>query len=102
METVAGGRILAGMVTSDFPAVFTMPLTLGRAFSEEEEIQNAPVAILTDRLWRSRFGADPSILGQRLELNEEPRTIIGVLPPGFDFPLTGSIPDLLIPINHAD
>ena len=30
LETVAGGRILAGMVTSDFPAVFTMPLTLGR------------------------------------------------------------------------
>jgi predicted permease len=117
LETVAGGItrsfgltasgssvaiVLAGMVTSDFQAVLGMPPALGRGFSEEEERQAAPVAILTDGLWRARFGADPNILGQRLELNEQPRTIIGVLPPGFDFPIGNSIPDLLIPINHAD
>jgi putative ABC transport system permease protein len=117
LETIAGGRmrsfglttagssvsvVLAGMVTSDFTAVLGMQPALGRSFSEQEEIQNAPVAILTDSLWRRRFGFDPGILGRRLELNEEPRTIIGVLPPGFDFPLMGAIPDLLIPISHAD
>ena len=117
LETVAGGIvrsfgltasnssvavILAGMVTSDFPAVLGMPPALGRSFSEEEERQAAPVAILTDSLWRTRFGADPAIVGKHLELNEQPRTIVGVLPPGFDFPIGASIPDLLIPINHAD
>jgi putative ABC transport system permease protein len=117
LESVAGGRIRsfgltaagspvsvirAGMVTSDFPTVLRMQPTLGRSFSEREEIQNAPVAVLTDSLWRQRFGADPAILGQTLELNEEPRTIIGILPPGFDLPLNGAVPDLLIPINHAD
>ena len=117
LETVAGGIIrsfgltasgssvavvLAGMVTSDFPAALGLQPVLGRSFSAEEERQAAPVAILTDSLWRARFGADPTILGQRLELNEQPRTIIGVLPPSFDFPIGASIPDLLIPINHAD
>src|SRR5260370_12654102 len=117
LESVAGGRIRsfgltaggspvsvirAGMVTSDFPTVLRMQPALGRSFSEREELQNAPVAMLTDSLWRQRFGADPAILGQTLELNEEPRTIIGVLPPGFDLPLNGAIPDLLLPIKHAD
>src|SRR6185436_12494125 len=94
--------VLAGMVTSDFPAVLGMQPAVGRSFTEQEEMQNAPVAVLTDSLWRRRFGSNPAVLGQTFELNEQARTIIGILPAGFDFPLTGSIPDLLIPINHAD
>jgi putative ABC transport system permease protein len=94
--------VLAGMVTSDFPVVLGMQPALGRLFSEDEEIRGAPVAILTDSLWRNRFGADPAVLGRRLELNEQPRTILGVLPPSFDLPISGVVPALLIPISHAD
>ena len=94
--------VLAGMVTSDFPVALGIQPALGRSFSEDEELRGAPVAILTDSLWRNRFAADPAILGRHLELNEAPRTIIGVLPPAFDFPIAGRIPDLLIPISHVD
>jgi putative ABC transport system permease protein len=103
--TAAGSSVsvvLAGMVTSDFPIALGIQPALGRFFSEEEELRNTPVAILTDTLWRNRFAADPAVLGRRLELNEQPRTIIGVLPPVFDFPIAGQIPDLLIPISHVD
>jgi len=59
---------------------------LGRVPSAEEERPGAPrVALLADGLWRSRFGADPAILGRVLTLNGEPYTIIGVLPPTFPF-----------------
>ncbi|HTM48318.1 MAG TPA: ADOP family duplicated permease [Bryobacteraceae bacterium] len=103
--TVGGGSVsvvVTGMVTAELPSVLGIQPALGRLFTRQEETGNARVAILTDSLWRRRFGADTSVLGRPLELNEEPRTIIGILPPAFEFPLTGSVPDLLIPINHAD
>lgn len=44
------------------------------------------VAVISDRLWRTRYGADPGILGRQLSLNETPYTVVGVMPPGFHFP----------------
>jgi putative ABC transport system permease protein len=46
----------------------------------------APVVILSHQLWQRRFGADATIIGQTLRLDEQSYTIIGVMPPGFDFP----------------
>ena len=40
--------------------------------------------MLSDSLWRSRFNADPSIIGRGIQLDQEPHTIIGVMPPGFE------------------
>ena len=42
------------------------------------------VAVLSDTLWRSRFNADPSIIGRGIQLDQEPHTIIGVMPAGFE------------------
>ncbi len=44
------------------------------------------IAVISDRLWRTRYGADPAILGRQLRLNETPYTIVGVMPAGFRFP----------------
>ena len=48
--------------------------------------RNEPMAIISDRLWRARYGADPSIVGQQLRFNSAPTTIAGVMPPGFHYP----------------
>lgn len=44
------------------------------------------VAVISDRLWRSRYGADPAVVGRPLLLNDEPYTVVGVMPPGFQYP----------------
>jgi predicted permease len=68
-----------------FPMLGVQP-QLGRLFSAEECKWNGPkVVLLADGLWRRRFGSDPKIVGQKLTVNAEPVTVIGVLPPTFDF-----------------
>lgn len=60
---------------------------LGRWFTVEEGREGgAAVVVLSDALWRERFGADASVLGRRLELDGVPHEVIGVMPPGFAFP----------------
>jgi predicted permease len=58
---------------------------IGRNFTAEEDAQvgAARVVMLADRFWRARFNADPAVLGRTLNIDGEPYTIIGVLPPGF-------------------
>jgi putative ABC transport system permease protein len=49
-------------------------------------LPNERVAVISDRLWRARYGADPSIVGRQLSFNDSPYTIVGVMPPKFHFP----------------
>jgi putative ABC transport system permease protein len=60
---------------------------IGRDFHEGEDRVGAPrVIILSDRVWRDRFGARADAIGQQIIANGVPHTVIGVMPPGFDFP----------------
>jgi predicted permease len=60
---------------------------LGRDFQEEEDRVGAPkTLILSDRVWRDRFAARPGAIGESIMVNGVPHTIIGVMPPGFEFP----------------
>jgi predicted permease len=60
---------------------------LGRAFTAEEERAGGPaLAILTDALWRGRYGADPGVVGRALLLDRVPHTVVGVMPRGFALP----------------
>ena len=60
---------------------------LGRDFREEEDRVGADkTIILSDRVWRDRFEAKPTAIGQSIMVNGVPHTIIGVMPPGFEFP----------------
>ena len=54
----------------------------GRLFVEAEQEPGALVAILTDEVWQRRFGRDPAIVGRSVRINDDPMTIVGVLPPG--------------------
>jgi len=73
----------------------------GRTFrAEETEDPVAQVAIVSDRLWKNRFGADPSLVGREITVNRERLTVIGILPDSFRFPGWQSLtePDILIPL----
>jgi putative ABC transport system permease protein len=94
--------IQTGMVTAGFfPSVGVAP-ALGRTFTEEEEAADAHLLILTDRLWRTQFAASPAILGRKVFLNEEPFTVIGVMPPAFEFPMDLVVPQAFFPISRRD
>ena len=78
-----------------FSAIGVQP-TLGRAFTlEEDQVGHEYEVILSDQLWRERFGGDPGILGSKLTLNGQGYTVIGVMPRGFSFPHAEDMPAVL-------
>jgi putative ABC transport system permease protein len=75
-------------VSSNFLSLLRLAPALGRDFLPEEELRGArPVAILTHAFAQSRFGGDEQALGQQLLLNDQSFSVIGILPPDFEFPL---------------
>jgi putative ABC transport system permease protein len=80
-------RLQAGYVTADALPLLGVSPVRGRGFAAEEGLPGRPpVALLSDGLWRRRFGADPEIIGQTLILDDLPTTVLGVMPPGFQLP----------------
>ena len=69
--------------------------TFGRTISPGDA--RAQVAVLTERLWQRRFGADPHVVGQPVSLNGSAYTIIGVLPTGFSFPFRDA--EIAVPLS---
>ena len=81
-ELLKGGFVSQGL----FEILGVAPI-LGRTFTaDEDQPDHDQVVILSYGLWQRRFGADPNILGQTLQLNNRSRTVIGVMPKGFQFP----------------
>ncbi len=63
-----------------------LPLVAGRAFSAAEDRPGgAGVAILSEGLWRRRFGADPALLGRAVRIEGEPQTVVGIAPQDVGF-----------------
>lgn len=80
-------RAPAASVTASFFDVLRSPPRLGRPFTAEDDRPGAaPVVVLRDRLWTSRFGANPGVVGRVVEIDRERVQIVGVMPPGFAFP----------------
>jgi predicted permease len=81
-------RLDGCIVTGDFFDVLGVAPTLGRTLTMADDRETAALtAVLSDRLWRARFGADPSVIGRTVVLNDIPRVVVGVMPPAFEFPL---------------
>ncbi|MBX9602453.1 MAG: ABC transporter permease [Bryobacteraceae bacterium] len=77
-------QLSALQASADFFRVFDVRPQLGRLWTSAEDRQGKHrVAVLSDAFWRSRFGADPAIIGKPVVLNEASFEVIGVLPPGF-------------------
>jgi putative ABC transport system permease protein len=80
-------RLSVSWVTSGFFAILGTEPVLGRPFSSQEYQPNhEPVVILSQHLWRERFGSNPTIIGDSLILNGRACTVIGVMPSTFRFP----------------
>jgi putative ABC transport system permease protein len=80
-------RIVGSHVSASFFDVFGERPALGRSFLAEEDRPGAAHAVvLSDALWRRRFGADPGVLGRSLLLNGEPYLVVGVMPAELRFP----------------
>ncbi|MGH7653706.1 MAG: ABC transporter permease, partial [Gemmatimonadaceae bacterium] len=79
---------LSGLASSwNFFSVLGVTPAIGRGFSAADDNENAEkVVILSDGLWRRRFGADSSLIGRSIQLSGEPWTVIGVLPASFHAP----------------
>ena len=74
---------------------------LGRGFQPEEDRYEGPkVVVLSSKLWRSRFGEDPTVLGRTIWLDRTPHEVVGVMGPGFALPFTlpASEADLYVPM----
>jgi predicted permease len=92
-EQLGGARVSANFL----PMLGFQP-QLGRGFLEEEDRPGrGDVVILTDSLWRRRFGSDPSIVGKKINLEGHPHVVVGVLPAAFHFP-NGHQLDRLMPL----
>jgi len=101
MSDVGAERLQVGWMTPNGFAFLGVPPLLGRAFSEADATSGAPpVAVMNHRAWMRLFNGDPSVIGRTLVLNGEPRTIVGVMPPRFEW----NICDLWIPsaLNRSD
>jgi putative ABC transport system permease protein len=79
-------------VTAEFFSTLRINPEIGREFlAGEDEPGHANVVVLGSGLWKRRFGSDPQILGKTVQLDGIARTVIGVMPAGFDFPYKAEV-----------
>jgi len=88
--TVSGGRdpelLRVGEVSAELFSLLGAAPAVGRLLvAADDRPGAAPAVVLSDELWRSRFGADRSVIGKTLRLDAVPHTVVGVLPRGFSF-----------------
>jgi putative ABC transport system permease protein len=90
--TIGGGddppeRVRISSVTASLMPMLGIAPAIGRGFTPAEDTTDAPgVVILSDGLWRRRFGADPNVLGRVIQVNNEQLAIVGVMPRGAALP----------------
>jgi predicted permease len=96
-ERVSGVR-----VSADFFDVLGVKPSLGRTFApEEEQPGKHQVVVISDALWRKRYGADPNIIGKTVKVESENHTVIGVMPPSFEFQLFSPVRQLWVPVAYT-
>ena len=95
-------RLQIEEVSAGYFPVLGVEAQLGRTFlpSEDAIPEQNFVTVLSDSLWRRRFGADPSVIGRTMDLDSKPYTVVGVLPAGFQG--LGSPADLWVPVHRLD
>ncbi|HYE89114.1 MAG TPA: ABC transporter permease [Vicinamibacterales bacterium] len=94
-QQVSGLRASASLFT-----VLGVPPAIGRVFTDAEDVQGAKVAVISDAVWRTHLGAEPTAIGRSLRLNGEVFEVIGVMPPGFEFPRQHT--GVWIPMSFVD
>ncbi|HEY2904272.1 MAG TPA: ABC transporter permease [Vicinamibacterales bacterium] len=97
----AGGdpeKIIAATCTEELFGVLRVAPAIGRAFTAEDTTPGAePVALVSNGMWKRRFGADPLIVGRGILVDNAPTVIVGVMPDAFEFPIRGT--ELWVPMR---
>ena len=94
-------RVMGILVSANFFRTYGVSPALGRAFIPGEESTGAgahPVAVLGNGFWRSRFGADPSVVGRTIVLNGQPFEVVGIAPPEFRGPVNFADIPIYVPL----
>jgi putative ABC transport system permease protein len=93
-------RIQGSKVTGNFFEILGVKPLLGRAFSDDEARRGDDVVVLSHGFWQRRFGGDGAIVGRKLHLDNRSATVIGVMPPNFQFPDKNAQLWLLLSTDH--
>lgn len=108
MTLTGAGDAVRLKLTSATPslfAVFGVAPALGRTFTDDEANAKQPVIVLSDTIWRAKFGADPNVVNQAIMLDGKPWRVTGIMPAGFSVPYEaeGWVPLAITPemrVNH--
>jgi putative ABC transport system permease protein len=93
-------QVSAVRASSTLFTVLGVPPALGRVFTAEEDAGGHKVAVVSDGIWRTHLGGQPSALGRSMRLNGESYEVIGVMPRGFTFPRSGN--GVWVPMSFTD
>ena len=78
--------VLGYAVSPNYFRILRVAPKIGRAFTDDEASSSAQVVVLSDKIWRNTFHGDAHILGKSITLDAKPYAVVGVMPPGFNFP----------------
>jgi putative ABC transport system permease protein len=89
------------LVSGNYFSLLGLKPALGRLFIAEDSATHgaSPLVVLSYRYWTQQFASDPAVIGQDLLINGNPFTIIGVVQPGFNSIISGTLPDFFVPIT---
>jgi len=90
--------LVAVRATAEFLPTLGVQPELGRWFTPEEDRPGSDVVLISHRLWQTRFGGDPRIVGRTIHVDREPATVIGVMPERIDAPMVFGVVDFWRPI----
>jgi len=94
-------RLLGAAVSADYFPLLRVKPVLGRVFTHDEDKPGAPsVIVLSHSLWQRRFAGDPNIIGREVNIGGK-TTVVGVLPAGFQYPISDEQQDFWEPIFSA-
>jgi predicted permease len=97
-------RVFVELVTRNYFELLGVPMVMGggiRAGECSDQAEDCPLAVISHRLWRSSYGADPGVIGRRILLNRREFTIVGVAAPEFHGGMSGLAFDVWVPLNWA-
>ena len=96
--------VVGELVSDNYFATLGIRPAAGRTFTADEftGVGAAPVAIISDGMWQTRFSADPSIVGKQFRMNGRPYTVVGVAPPTFGGMVPAVTAQMWIPLSMAE
>ncbi|HYL68755.1 MAG TPA: ABC transporter permease [Candidatus Limnocylindria bacterium] len=95
--------IEAAPVTGNYFDLFRVKPLLGRTLQLSDDAANAPpVVVISERLWRSRFASDPSVVGRTISFDQHPVTVVGIVRGEFHPPMPNPDAELWVPLAQSD